>query len=94
VEPVGSGANGEDADTILERVVPLLKPGDLLAHPFIRHLGGFVNRKGEVHKVMEAALDKGLKVGVGHGSHFSYRLARKALEAGVIPHMLGADMHG
>jgi dihydroorotase len=89
-----SGANGEDADTILERVIPLLKPGDVLAHPFTRHPGGFVNRKGEVHKVIKAALDKGLKVDVGHGSHFSYRLARKALDAGVVPHTLGADMHG
>ena len=89
-----SGANGEDADTILERVIPLLKPGDVLAHPFTRHPGGFVNRKGEVHKVIKAALDKGLKVDVGHGSHFSYRLARKALDAGMVPHTLGADMHG
>src|SRR5246500_3589972 len=46
-----SGPNGEDADTILERVIPLLKAGDVLAHPFTRHPGGFVNRKGEVHKV-------------------------------------------
>ena len=89
-----SGANGEDADTILERVIPLLKEGDVLAHPFTRHPGGFVNQKGEVHHVIQAALDRGLKVDVGHGSHFSYRLARKALDAGVVPHTLGADMHG
>ncbi|MGA0532969.1 amidohydrolase/deacetylase family metallohydrolase [Hansschlegelia sp. KR7-227] len=89
-----SGANGEDADTILERVIPLLKEGDVLAHPFTRHPGGFVNREGEVHHVIQAALDRGLKVDVGHGSHFSYRLARMALDAGVVPHTLGADMHG
>lgn len=89
-----SGANGEDADTILERVIPLLKEGDVLAHPFTRHPGGFVNREGEVHHVIQAALDRGLKVDVGHGSHFSYRLAKQALAAGVIPHTLGADMHG
>ncbi len=89
-----SGANGEDADTILERVIPLLKEGDVLAHPFTRHPGGFVNHQGEVHHVIRAALDRGLKVDVGHGSHFSYRLAKKALAAGVIPHTLGADMHG
>ena len=41
-----SGANGEDADTILERVIPELRPGDILAHPFTRHPGGFVNREG------------------------------------------------
>ena len=89
-----SGANGEDADTILERVIPLLKEGDVLAHPFTRHPGGFVNQQGEVHHVIQAALDRGLKVDVGHGSHFSYRLAKKALAAGIIPHTLGADMHG
>ncbi|MDT0264826.1 amidohydrolase/deacetylase family metallohydrolase [Streptomyces sp. DSM 44915] len=89
-----SGANGEDADTILERVIPLLDEGDVLAHPFTRHPGGFVNRLGEVHPVIRAALDRGLKVDVGHGSHFSYRLARTALAAGVVPDTLGADMHG
>ena len=89
-----SGANGEDADTILERVIPELRPGDILAHPFTRHPGGFVNREGQVHEVIRAALDRGLKVDVGHGSHFSYRLARKALDVGIVPDTLGADMHG
>jgi dihydroorotase len=89
-----SGANGEDADTIIDRVIPLLQPGDILAHPFTRHPGGFVDRDGSVHDVIRAALDRGLKVDVGHGSHFSYRLARKALDAGIIPDTLGADMHG
>ena len=89
-----SGANGEDADTILERVIPLLKEGDVLAHPFTRHPGGFINRQGQVHHVIQAAIDRGLKIDVGHGSHFSYTLARKALDAGIMPHTLGADMHG
>jgi dihydroorotase len=89
-----SGTNGEDVDTILERVIPLLREGDVLAHPFTRHPGGFVNREGEVHPVIQAALDRGLKVDVGHGSHFSYRLAKKALAAGIVPTTLGADIHG
>jgi dihydroorotase len=89
-----SGANGEDADTILERVIPELRPGDILAHPFTRHPGGFVNREGKVHEVIQAALARGLKVDVGHGSHFSYRLAKLALAAGIVPDTLGADMHG
>jgi len=89
-----SGNNGEDVDTILERVIPLLRKGDILAHPFTRHPGGFVNQEGEVHTVIQAALDRGLLVDVGHGSHFSYRLARKALDAGIVPTTLGADIHG
>jgi len=88
------GTNGVDADTILAEVVPLLKAGDILAHPFTRHPGGFVNREGEVHAVVREALARGLKVDVGHGSHFSYKMARIALDAGIVPDTLGADMHG
>ena len=89
-----SGANGVDPDTILDQVVPLLKPGDILAHPFTRHPGGFVNREGKVHPIVKEALARGLKTDVGHGSHFSYRMARIALDAGILPDTLGADMHG
>jgi dihydroorotase len=88
------GANGVDADTIVERTIRLLRPGDILAHPFTRHPGGFVDKNGNVHPIVQAAIDMGLKIDVGHGSHFSYRLARKALDAGIVPHTLGADMHG
>jgi dihydroorotase len=88
------GANGVDADTILADVVPLLKAGDVLAHPFTRHPGGFVNREGQVHGIVREALVRGLKVDVGHGSHFSYKMARIALDAGIVPDTLGADMHG
>ena len=89
-----SGANGVDPDTILEQVVPLLKAGDILAHPFTRHPGGFVDRAGKVHPIVREAMDRGLRVDVGHGSHFSYRMAQIALDAGIEPDTLGADMHG
>ena len=89
-----TGPNGVDPDTILEQVVPLLKPGDIIAHPFTRHPGGFVNRQGKLHPIVKQALAMGLKTDVGHGSHFSYKMARIALDAGVVPDTLGADMHG
>lgn len=89
-----SGANGVDPDTILTQVVDLLKPGDVLAHPFTRHPGGFVNRAGKVHPIVKEAMARGLKVDVGHGSHFSFKMARIALDAGILPDTLGADMHG
>jgi len=88
------GTNGVDADTIIERTVALLRPGDILAHPFTRHPGGFVDRNGKVHPIVRAAIDMGLRIDVGHGSHFSYKVARRALDAGIVPYTLGADMHG
>jgi len=89
-----TGLNGEDVDTIVERVAKLMRPGDILAHPFTRHPGGFVDKNGNVHAFIRAAMEKGLKIDVGHGSHFSYRVARKAIDAGIVPDTLGADMHG
>jgi len=88
------GSDGVDPDGILPAVVELMRPGDILAHPFTRHPGGFVDRHGRLHPVVATALERGLKVDVGHGSHFSFRMARLALEAGVLPDTLGADMHG
>ena len=88
------GANGENADTVIERVVALLRKGDILAHPFTRHPGGFVDKDGKVHPIIKQAIAMGLKIDVGHGSHFSYRLARRALDAGIVPDTLGADIHG
>ena len=87
-------AKDVDADAILPQVVELLKPGDVLAHPFTRHPGGFVDKHGRVHPIVREALARGLWVDVGHGSHFSSKMARIALDAGIVPQTLGADMHG
>ena len=83
-----------NVDKILPDVVELMRPGDILAHPFTRHPGGFVNLNGDVHPIIAEALAKGLKIDVGHGSHFSFDMAKQVLDAGILPHTLGADMHG
>jgi dihydroorotase len=89
-----AGGMAVDPDTILPEVVELLKPGDILAHPFSRHPGGFVDTGGALHPLVKEALARGVKIDVGHGSHFSFRVARKVLDAGILPDTLGADMHG
>ena len=89
-----SGAGGADPDSILPDVVELLRPGDVLAHPFTRHPGGFVDRQCRVHPVVREAMARGLRVDVGHGSHFSFDVARRVLDAGIVPDTLGADLHG
>ncbi|WP_431267137.1 hypothetical protein [Dankookia sp. P2] len=83
-----------DPDAILPEMLEIMRPGDVLAHPFTRHPGGFVDRHGALHPVVREALARGLKVDVGHGSHFSFRMARLVIDAGVVPDTLGADMHG
>lgn len=88
------GGNSVDPDTIVPEVASLMRPGDILAHPFTRHPGGFVDRQGRVHPIVKEAMARGLKIDVGHGSHFSFRVAREVLAAGIMPDTLGADMHG
>ena len=88
------GAVAVDPDSILPQVLDLMKAGDVLAHPFSRHPGGFVGKNGALHPLVREALARGLKIDVGHGSHFSFKTARIVLDAGVVPHTLGADMHG
>jgi dihydroorotase len=83
-----------DPDSILTQVLDLMKPNDILAHPFSRHPGGFVGKNGALHPLVREAVARGLKIDVGHGSHFSFNTARTVLEAGIVPDTLGADMHG
>jgi len=91
--PAG-GETRVDPDRILPEIIDLLEPGDVLAHPFTRHPGGFVGQDGRVHPMVGEAVARGLKIDVGYGSHFSFAMARKVLDAGILPDTLGADMHG
>jgi dihydroorotase len=88
------GGQTVDPDTILTQVLDLMKPDDVLAHPFSRHPGGFVGKNGALHPLVREAVARGLKIDVGHGSHFSFKVARTVLDAGIVPDTLGADMHG
>jgi len=83
-----------DPDSVFAEVAALLKPGDIIAHPFSRHPGSFVDKSGKVNPLAKVAIQNGARVDVGYGSHFSYRMARVALDAGIVPDTLGADMHG
>jgi dihydroorotase len=88
------GEGRVDPDRILPDILDLLEPGDILAHPFTRHPGGFVGQDGRVHPMVREAVARGLKIDVGYGSHFSFAMAKKVLDAGILPDTLGADMHG
>ncbi len=93
--PTDESGRIPDADELIRELIPIMKPGDVLAHPFTRHPGGFVSSTGEVHPVLlEAADKKQILIDVGHGSHFSFESARQVLDAGIMPYTLGADMHG
>ncbi len=83
-----------DPDSVIDDALPLLEPGDILAHPFTKHPGAFVSREGKVHPLIFEAMARGVRIDVGRGGHMSFNAARIALEAGVMPFTIGSDIHG
>jgi dihydroorotase len=79
---------------IIDKVVPLLDPGDILAHPFTRFPSGFVGKNGAIHPLIKEAIAKGVRIDVGRGAHFSFKNAELVFAAGILPYTLGADLHG
>lgn len=93
--PTKDSAPIPDANELIEELLPIMEQGDILAHPFTRHPGGFINDDGAIHPILlEAVNQRGIHVDVGHGSHFSFDAARRVLDTGILPFTLGADMHG
>jgi dihydroorotase len=64
--PVLQGAT-VDATKIIDEVVPLLDPGDILAHPFTKFPSGFVAADGSIHPLVHEALARGVRIDVGRG---------------------------
>jgi len=83
-----------DPDSVIDDALPLLEPGDILAHPFTKHPGAFVSREGKVHPLIFEAMARGVRIDVGRGGHMSFNAARIALDAGVMPFTIGGDIHG
>src|SRR6185295_16891352 len=83
-----------DPAEIVREVLPLLDAGDILAHPYTRMPSGVVGKDGKVHPLILEAARKGVLFDVGRGSHLSFDNTRRAMEAGILPFTIGADLHG
>ena len=83
-----------DPDVLVPEMVPVLDPGDVIAHPFTKNTGAFVSREGKVHPLIFEAVRRGVRIDVGRGGHLSFAAARTVLDAGIVPFTVGADVHG
>jgi len=83
-----------DPDSAVAEMVPLLDPGDVIAHPFTKNPGAFVSPKGKVHPILFEAVARGVRIDIGRGGHASFAAARAVLDAGIRPFTVGADIHG
>ncbi len=87
-------ANRPVAEQVLPRVVPVLRPGDTLAHVYSSMPDGIMGAGDAVPDIVGQALRKGLHFDVGYGINFSFDIARRMMAAGVLPNTISSDIHG
>ncbi len=80
-------------ESVLPRALPFLRAGDILAHCFTKEAGGVVSAAGRVNPAAREALERGVRLDVAHGAHFSFNAAEAALAAGVRPYLVSSDVH-
>lgn len=81
------------AERVLEMILPLLRPGDIFAHPYTKEPGGYFDEKGTVRPLVKEALAMGMHVDLGYGASTSIALMRAGIDQGFLPDTLGADIH-
>ncbi|RCG24790.1 amidohydrolase/deacetylase family metallohydrolase [Streptomyces diacarni] len=78
----------------LGEVLELLGDGDVVTHAFHGKPGGLFGTGPEPLPQVWAALERGVRLDVGHGSaSFAFRTARRALAAGIRPWTASTDLH-
>lgn len=82
------------AEQVLEQVLPVLRPGDTLAHVYSSMPDGIMGSRDAVPDIVLRALDRGLHFDIGYGINFSYAIARRMMAAGVLPNTISSDIHG
>ncbi|MEX2454748.1 MAG: amidohydrolase/deacetylase family metallohydrolase, partial [Rhodospirillaceae bacterium] len=85
--PVDEG-NRPDPDILMKEVLPLLRPGDTVAHVYSCMPDGIMGPGDTVPEVVLEACAKGIHFDIGYGVNFSYRIARKMMAAGVLPNTI------
>ena len=83
---------GGSVDNVLPRMLELLDPGDVLGHVFY-YCGSITNSKGQLLTGVREAVDRGIRLDVAHGWHFSLTMARMVLEQGIVPDVISSDQH-
>jgi len=83
-----------NAPPVIEDVLNLLEEGDIVTHCWHGKYGGLLGRDKKPLPEVWAAVERGVKFDIGHGSaSFSFQTARHALDAGLPLHAISTDIH-
>jgi dihydroorotase len=84
-----------NAPPVIEDVLALLGDGDIVTHCWHGKYGGLLGRDKKPLPETWAAVERGVRFDIGHGSaSFSFETARYALDAGLPLHAISTDLHG
>ena len=80
--------------TPMEKLVELLRPGDVVTHSFHGNKSGILDDAGKVIDSFIDARNRGVVFDVGHGAgSFSFEVAERALADGFYPGNISSDLH-
>lgn len=83
-----------DPKKVIDMILPFMKPGDILAHPYAFYRDCMIADREEPPASLKAALAEGVLLDLGRGHHLSFDIARRMIPKGIIPHTLSSDAHG
>lgn len=82
------------APPVIDDVLDLLRPGDILTHTYHGDVGGVLGFKNEVIPQFKEAVKRGVIVDLGHGySGFSFDVYETAIDQGMPLHCISTDLH-
>jgi dihydroorotase len=80
-------------DAFTCQLLPLLEKGDILDHVFTWEAGGVIDPDGNVVPEFRDAIERGIVLDISHGlNHFSFEVARHALDQGILPTTISTDL--
>ena len=83
-----------DGPSPLEKLIPLLRGGDIITHAFTARHNGILDENGKIFSCVTQAVKRGVILDVGHGQgSFSFKTMEQALSQSVYPGSISSDLH-
>jgi len=84
-----------NAPPVIEDVLNMMKPGDILTHAYHGKVGGVLGYQDQIIPEFKAAVERGVIVDIAHGrSSFAFSTCEKAMDQGMPVHTISSDLHG
>ncbi|QHM72532.1 amidohydrolase/deacetylase family metallohydrolase [Mixta intestinalis] len=78
----------------LDDIADLLGAGDIITHCYNGKPNRILTPAGELRQSVQTAMQRGVRLDVGHGSaSFSFEVARQAIAQGILPDTISSDIY-